>query len=53
MSEELQAASRLQGYEIEMLGGIATLKAAGAESRALDRWSNLFVDALNVTVSVQ
>jgi ABC-type bacteriocin/lantibiotic exporter with double-glycine peptidase domain len=50
MSEELQASSRLQGYEIEMLGGIETLKAAGAEGRALDRWSNLFVDALNVTV---
>jgi ABC-type bacteriocin/lantibiotic exporter with double-glycine peptidase domain len=50
MTEELQAASRLQGYEIEMLGGIETLKAAGAEGRALDRWSNLFVDALNVTV---
>ena len=34
MTESLQAASRLQGYEIEMLGGIEMLKAAGAEGRA-------------------
>jgi ABC-type bacteriocin/lantibiotic exporter with double-glycine peptidase domain len=33
-----------------MLRGIGTLKAAGAEDAALDRWSNLFYTHLNVSV---
>src|SRR5581483_3545039 len=31
--------------------GIATIKAAGAEHRALHRWSNLFFEHLNASVS--
>ncbi len=34
----------------EALVGIATLKAAGAEQRAMNRWSNLFFEHLNVSV---
>ncbi|WP_434426470.1 peptidase domain-containing ABC transporter [Nannocystis pusilla] len=33
-----------------MLTGIETLKSMGAEYRAVDRWSNLFVDSLNVSL---
>lgn len=43
-----QAAS--QSYLVEALGGIATLKATGAEHRALDRWSDLFATELNVAL---
>lgn len=50
MSESLAAQARTSSYEVEMLGGIETLKSMGAEYRAVDRWSNLFVDALNVSL---
>jgi ABC-type bacteriocin/lantibiotic exporter with double-glycine peptidase domain len=43
-----QAAS--QSYLVEALAGIATLKATGAEHRALDRWSDLFAAELNVAL---
>jgi HlyB family type I secretion system ABC transporter len=47
---ELEARGKSQGYETEMLTGIETLKAAGAEQRAFHRWSNLFLDHLNISV---
>ncbi|PRP94802.1 peptidase domain-containing ABC transporter [Enhygromyxa salina] len=50
MSESLAAQAKTSSYEVEMLGGIEALKSMGAEYRALERWSNLFVDALNVSL---
>ncbi|HEX4421392.1 MAG TPA: peptidase domain-containing ABC transporter [Kofleriaceae bacterium] len=50
MSRSLDAQARSQSYLIEMLHGIATLKAAAAEARAVERWSNLYVDELNVAL---
>lgn len=50
MTESLAAQARTAGYEVEMLAGVETLKSMGAEFRAVDRWSNLFVDALNVAL---
>jgi ATP-binding cassette subfamily B protein len=50
MSESLAAQAKTSGYEVEMLGGIETLKSMGAEYRAVERWSNLFVDSLNVAL---
>jgi ABC-type bacteriocin/lantibiotic exporter with double-glycine peptidase domain len=51
MSESLQAQSRAQGYLVQVLAGIETLKALGAEQRAVERWSHLFVDEVNATVA--
>lgn len=48
MQQHLAAEAEAQGYLVEALTGIATLKATGAEDRALDRWSNLFFKELNV-----
>jgi len=50
MAENLQVQAKSQGYLVEMLSGIATLKASGAEQRAVEHWSNLFVDELNVAL---
>jgi len=50
MSENLEAQARAQSYLVQMLAGIETLKVAGAESRAVEHWSNLFVDELNVSL---
>ena len=47
-NEQLQAEARAQGYEVEMLTAMETLKATGCEQRAVAHWSNLFVDQLNV-----
>src|SRR6478672_11748059 len=34
----------------EILSGIVTLKAAGAERRAFARWENLFFDEMNISL---
>ncbi|GER81920.1 NHLP family bacteriocin export ABC transporter peptidase/permease/ATPase [Thermogemmatispora aurantia] len=49
-SRDLAAQGKAQGYLAETLAGMATLKAAGAEQRALERWSNLFYERLNITL---
>lgn len=46
---DLIAQGEAQGYMTEALVGIATVKAAGAEQRVLDRWSNLFFKHLNLS----
>ncbi|HKI00422.1 MAG TPA: peptidase domain-containing ABC transporter [Thermoanaerobaculia bacterium] len=51
MSRSLQTESRSQSYQVNLLAGIETLKAAGAEHRAVEQWSHLFVDVLNVSLS--
>lgn len=50
LQESIQAESASQGYLVEALTGIVTLKACGAEHRAFDRWSNLFFKQLNITL---
>ena len=49
-SRELEAMGISQGYVTEMLAGITTLKAAGAEQRAFQRWYNLFLHHLNASL---
>lgn len=48
--QDLAAQGKTQGYLNEALAGIATLKAAGAEQRALERWTSLFFDEMNISV---
>jgi ATP-binding cassette, subfamily B, bacterial len=50
MSESLQVESKSQSYTFELLAGIETLKAAGAERRAAEHWERLFVDQVNVAL---
>ncbi len=47
---DLEARGKTQGYMSEVLSGIATLKAAGAEHRAFTRWENLFFDEMNISL---
>ena len=51
MSKTLQVQAKSRTYQVQLLSGIATLKALGAEQQAVDRWSNLFVDELNVSLA--
>ena len=47
MASELEAEARTQSHLVEMLAGIETLKPMGAETRWVERWSNLFVREVN------
>ncbi len=49
-SRELAAQGKSQGYMAEALSGISSLKAAGAEEQALERWSTLFLEQLQISV---
>ena len=51
MSQTLQVQSRSESYLVEMLSGMETLKAMGAEERSAERWSDLFIDVLNVSLA--
>ncbi len=51
MSETLEAQAASSSYQVQMLSGIEALKACGAEQRAVDTWSHLFVRELNVSLS--
>ena len=46
----LTAQGKAQGYATEVLVGMPTLKAMGAEHLALERWSNLFFEGINTSV---
>ncbi len=51
MSELLQAQADSRSYQVQMLMGIETLKASGAEGRSVEHWSNLFVEELNAALA--
>src|SRR5436305_2781961 len=51
MSRSLQTEAKSQSYQVNLLAGIETLKASGAEHRSVEQWSHLFVDVLNVSLS--
>jgi ABC-type bacteriocin/lantibiotic exporter with double-glycine peptidase domain len=50
MSQSISKDARSQGYQVEMLSGMETLKSLGAEQRAAEHWSQLFVDVLNASI---
>ena len=50
-AETLEAEASSQGYQVQLFTGIETLKAGGTEHRAVERWSHLFVDVLNLTIA--
>jgi ABC-type bacteriocin/lantibiotic exporter with double-glycine peptidase domain len=48
--EGLQVQAKASTYQIELLTGVETIKAMGAEQRAIERLENLLVDSLNVSI---
>jgi ATP-binding cassette subfamily B protein len=50
MAKELEVSALAQGYQIELLSGVQTIKGMGVEGRAVQHWSNLYVDVLNVSL---
>jgi ATP-binding cassette subfamily B protein len=47
---DIAAQAESQSYLVEALTGIATLKVAASEDRALGHWSNLFFKQLNISL---
>ena len=50
MAESLQVQADSRGYQVQVLAGIESVKAGGAEDRAVDRCAHLFVKELNVSL---
>ncbi|MDT5011260.1 MAG: ATP-binding cassette, subfamily bacterial [Mycobacterium sp.] len=50
MGEALATEAKSQSYAYEMFSAVETLKAAGAERRAVTHWSNLFIAEMNVSL---
>ena len=50
LAGQLDAQARAQSYLVEMFAGMSTLKSSAAEGRAVERWSNLYVDELNASL---
>jgi ABC-type bacteriocin/lantibiotic exporter with double-glycine peptidase domain len=50
MERDLAAGAASQSYLAQALMGIATVKAAGAEDRVIEHWSNLFFKQLNISL---
>jgi ATP-binding cassette subfamily B protein len=50
MAKNLEVSASAQNYEVELFTGIQTLKAMGLEDRAVQHWSGLYVDVLNVSL---
>jgi ABC-type bacteriocin/lantibiotic exporter with double-glycine peptidase domain len=48
--QSLQIEAKSQGYQVEMLTSMETLKAMGTEHRAVAHWSGLFVEVLNASL---
>jgi ABC-type bacteriocin/lantibiotic exporter with double-glycine peptidase domain len=51
MAESLDAEARSGSYIYQLLSGIEALKAAGAEHRAVEHWSNLFAAEINAALA--
>jgi ABC-type bacteriocin/lantibiotic exporter with double-glycine peptidase domain len=50
MARSLDVQARSQSFLMEMLSGMETLRASAAEARAVEHWSNLYVDEVNVSL---
>ena len=45
---DLDKQAKAHSYMVQLLGGMETLKCAGAERLGLEKWSNLYTDELNI-----
>jgi ABC-type bacteriocin/lantibiotic exporter with double-glycine peptidase domain len=53
LAAQLDKSAKAHSYMIQLLGGIETLKCAGAERLGIEKWCNFYTDQLNVTLKQQ
>ncbi|MCU0681615.1 MAG: peptidase domain-containing ABC transporter [Polyangiaceae bacterium] len=51
LAETVQRQTKAENFQIELLAGMQTLKAAGCEDVAVQRWTRLFVDLINASIA--
>lgn len=51
LTQDLELQAKSQTYQVQMFAGIETLKASGTENRAVEHWSNLYVDVINMALA--
>ena len=51
LAQNLHIQARADGYLVQLLAGMETLKVMGSEDKAALHWNELFVDVLNVSLS--
>ncbi len=50
LSQDIERQAKAQSYLVQMLAGMETLKCAGAEAGAVERYANLYADCLEVSI---
>jgi ABC-type bacteriocin/lantibiotic exporter with double-glycine peptidase domain len=50
LAQDIERQARAQGYLVQLLAGVETLKCAGAEAAAVERYANLYADCLELSV---
>ena len=50
LSQDIERQAKAQSYLVQMLAGIETLKCAGAEAGAVERYANLYADCLDMSI---
>jgi len=50
LSQDIERQAKAQGYLVQLLAGMETLKCAGAEATAVERYANLYADCLDLSV---
>jgi NHLM bacteriocin system ABC transporter ATP-binding protein len=53
LRNEMRARGRLQGFVLQLLVGVAKLRAAAAEQRAMAQWTRFFITQRDFFISVQ
>src|SRR4051812_24146666 len=48
LAADLDKQAKAHSYMVQLLGGMETLKCAGAERLGVEKWSNLYTDELNI-----
>jgi len=48
MAENLEKQAKAQSFLVQLFGGVETLKCSGVEQQAVEHWSNLYADELNI-----
>ena len=48
LAADLDKQAKAHSYMVQLLGGMETLKCAGAERLGLEKWSNLYTDQVNI-----
>ena len=50
LAQDIERQAKAQGYLVQMLAGMETLKCAGAEAAGVERYSNLYADCLDMSI---